>query len=369
MVPSPSPIVEDSDLKPSTPAVPIVASAGGSQVSHSAVATPSGPSAAIGTPGLSVSPLLGDYTPSPQINNLHDRAQTYLTGSAEERQIATEPPVKRLVRAINNMSPRALASAVGEMELLVNLADKLGGSAPGAQSRAAVGEDLAQVTKCRTQARVQSSPDGGTITRKGKRRLDSLALSLVSPDGSVVNSLQQLGNTDLDTESTATSSIVKRSKLEINLLEEIDRINGRLVETTVEIDHQGNEEAAADGREGIVVRCVYKCIAVKPNLKLRNNSFHIAFPPLRLLIPPQYPHCSPTVLEDEAASNPHNLLSSQAWDEFKRTVRCLPQPVLLADMVKAWDSSAYNAILETAIRQGGGNFSSTYGTWVKSVYT
>lgn len=112
------------------------------------------------------------------------------------------------------MSPQALSSAVNDINLLISLSDKLGGSAPGAQSRAAVGEDLAQVTKCRTQARALSSPDGSAITKKVKRRVESMALSLLSSDGSVVNSLQRLGTVDLETESTATSRI-KRSKLEV----------------------------------------------------------------------------------------------------------------------------------------------------------
>ncbi|MCO5577028.1 hypothetical protein L7F22_030850 [Adiantum nelumboides] len=367
MAPSPSPVAEDSEIKPSTPAVPVAAPLVGGQVFHSAVATPSGPSAAIGTPGLSVSPLL-DCTPSPQITNLQDRAQTYVAGSADERQSITEPPMKRLIRAINNMSPRALDSAVADMSLLVNLADKLGGSAPGAQSRAAVGEDLAQLTKCRTQARVLSSPDGGAIAKKVRRRVDSLALSLISSDGSVVNSLQKMRSPELETESTATSKI-KRSRLEINLLEEIDRINDKLIETRVEIDPQGNKKAASDGKDGIAVKCVYNAISVKPNSNLRNNSLHIAFPPLRLLIPPQYPHCSPILLEDESAPSSNDLLPVQAWETFKRTARGLPQPVLLGDMVKAWDSSAYDTILEAAIGQGGGSFSSRYGTWKPCVYT
>lgn len=100
MMASPSPMLEDSESKPLTPAVPTVAPAASGLISHSAVATPSGPSAAIGTPGMSVSPLLGDYTPSPQILNLQDRSQTYLHGTAEDRQVVTEPPMKRLVRAV-----------------------------------------------------------------------------------------------------------------------------------------------------------------------------------------------------------------------------------------------------------------------------
>lgn len=355
-------MLEESELRPLTPAISTVTTATSGQASHSALLTPSGQSAAIGTPGFSVSPLLADYTPSPQIMNLQDRVQTYLPGTADERQIVTEPPMERLVKAINTMSSRALASAIGDIDSIISLSDKLGGSAPGTQSRAAVGEDLAQVTKCRSQARVLSSPDGSAINRKVKRRIDSMALSLLSSDGSVVNSLQRLSGSDLETESTATSR-VKRPKVEISLDEEINYVNGRFIDTHVEIDHDGSEEAAADGREGIVVTCSYNAIAMEPNTAFHGNLFHLAVPPLRLLIPPYYPHCSPIVLEDHTASSSNHPISCQARDAFRRIVRSLQQPVSLGGLVRAWDASAHSAVVEAATLQGGGCFSSSYGSW------
>ncbi|KAH7420790.1 hypothetical protein KP509_13G022700 [Ceratopteris richardii] len=107
---------------------------------------------------------LGDYIPSTQVFNLlQDEAQQYT-----DCQTVTEPSLKRLKRAIDNMSPRNLASAVEDMYSLVIQADKLDGSAYRAQSRAAIGEDLAQVTECRRHGGILSSLDGGRITKTAK---------------------------------------------------------------------------------------------------------------------------------------------------------------------------------------------------------
>ncbi|KAI5080130.1 hypothetical protein GOP47_0005609 [Adiantum capillus-veneris] len=100
MAHSPSPVVEDSEIKPSAPAVPTVSPAVGGQVSYYASATPSGPSAAIcRIPGGSVLPLL-DCTPSLQTMSLQDQAQAYVGGNADEKQLAIEPPIEGLIRAL-----------------------------------------------------------------------------------------------------------------------------------------------------------------------------------------------------------------------------------------------------------------------------
>ena len=138
---------------------------------------------------------------------------------------------------------RALTLPEGNANTLVNLPDKLGGPAPctqsrvedlsqvtktkvqaraigspdgsGNQSRAVVGEDLSHITKSKAQARALASPDGSVINRKLKRRIDSMALSVMSSVGSVANSLQRPNDLDLETESTATSKI-KRPKIEVS---------------------------------------------------------------------------------------------------------------------------------------------------------
>ena len=107
---------------------------------------------------------------------------------------------------------RALGSPDGSGSAIVNLS---GGSALGTQSRTVVGEDLSHVTKSKAQARALASQDGSVINRKVKRRIDSMALSVMSSVGSVANSLQRPNDLDLETESTATSKI-KRPKIEVS---------------------------------------------------------------------------------------------------------------------------------------------------------
>lgn len=116
---------------------------------------------------------------------------------------------------INKMSHKALASAVNDIGSVVSLMDRMAGSAPGNGSRAAVGEDLAAMTKCRLQARNLMSQDGNTATKKMKRHMNSIPLSTVSSGGTVTNSFQQYNNEEsLEIKSTATSRI-KRPRLEV----------------------------------------------------------------------------------------------------------------------------------------------------------
>lgn len=51
-----------------------------------------------------------------------------------------------------------------------------------------------------------------------------------------------------------------------SLEEEIVDINSRLIDTVVEVSTEATEEAAAAGREGIVLTCCYKGNAVSPNV-------------------------------------------------------------------------------------------------------
>lgn len=363
LLPVSSPSLDDSEMKPPPTAISTVATATSVQSLQSSAATPSnGPSIAIGTPGFSVSPLLAEGTASPP-----GRAQTFPPGAfSEEGQTVTEPPMDRLVKLINSMSSKALSSAIGDIQSLISLSDKLGGSAPGSQSRAAVGEDLAQVTKCRSQPRKLSSQEGSTVNKKSKRRIDSVALSVVSSNGSVSNSLQIMNGVEaLEMESTATSRI-KRSKVEASqtLHEDIRQINEHLIDTWVEINDDGVEVVATDGREGTIVTCFYNAVAMSVNIPFDNSCHHmVSLSPLQLLVPSYYPESSPVVLTDPMAPGYNHPISHLAREKFASIARCLPQPVSLGAMVRAWDESARNAIAEAASALGGGCFSSSFGTW------
>lgn len=192
-----------------------------------------------------------------------------------------------------------------------------------------------------------------------------MALTVVSSDGSVVNSLQKLNSPDWETESTATSNI-KRPRIEISqsLEEEINYINEQLIDTRVEVDVDGIDATAADGKEGVVVTCTYNAVSLNPSIPFQSSLFHmVPFSPLRLFIPAYYPECSPIVLVDESAPNFNHPFSRLAREEFYRAVRSFLPLVKLADMVRAWDASARSAVIEAATLQGGGCFSSTFGLW------
>jgi len=116
---------------------------------------------------------------------------------------------------VQSLTPKALSSSVGEIGSVVSMIDRIAGSAPGNGSRAAVGEDLVAMTKCRLQARNFMSQDGGATAKKMKRHTSAMPLNNVSSHGSVNDSFKQLhGFESSELESTATSRI-KRLKSEV----------------------------------------------------------------------------------------------------------------------------------------------------------
>lgn len=113
------------------------------------------------------------------------------------------------------LSPQALSAGVNDIGSVVSMVDRIAGSAPGNGSRAAVGEDLVAMTKCRLQARNFMSQDGAAGSRKMKRFTSAMPLSVASSTGSAEDGfLQLIGMESPDLESTATSS-AKRPRAEV----------------------------------------------------------------------------------------------------------------------------------------------------------
>jgi PAX-interacting protein 1 len=113
------------------------------------------------------------------------------------------------------------------------------------------------------------------------------------------------------------------------LLEEIREINQRLIDTVVDISDEDVDSTAvaatAEGGEGTIVKCSFSAVALSQNLKSQyasaqmvcfqtcyydvNNPLpislylfrfiHVQSPiqPLRLLVPTNYPSCSPILLD------------------------------------------------------------------------
>ncbi|GAU27829.1 hypothetical protein TSUD_114090 [Trifolium subterraneum] len=322
-------------------------------------------SLAIGTPGISASPLLAEFTGP---DGAHGNALVPSSG----KSTVTEEPMDRLIRAVSSLTPAALSAAVSDISSVISMNDRIAGSAPGNGSRAAVGEDLVAMTNCRLQARNFITQDGANGTRRMKRCTNATPLNVVSSAGSVNDSIKQLTALEAsDLESTATSNI-KKPKIEANhaLMEEIREVNQRLIDTVVSIsDEEVNPTAAAaaaEGAEGTIVKCSYIAVALSPSLKALYASAQMSpIQPLRLLVPTNYPNCSPIFLDrfPVESSMENEDLSAKAKSKFSISLRGLSQPMSLKDVAKTWDVCARTVISEYAQQSGGGTFSSKYGSW------
>ncbi|GAY65148.1 hypothetical protein CUMW_239020 [Citrus unshiu] len=360
---APSPMPGDSE-KPIS-GISSLSNAGNIGHQQTTSAQAAAPSLAIGTPGISASPLLAEFTGP---DGAHGNALTAISIKAS----VTEQPLERLIKAVKSMSPKALSASVSDIGSVVSMIDRIAGSAPGNGSRAAVGEDLVAMTKCRLQARNFITQDGSSGPRKMRRYTSAMPLSVVSSAGSMNDSFKQLtGSETSDLESTATSSI-KRPRIEANhaLLEEIREINQRLIDTVVDISDEDADPTAAgsagEGGEGTVVKCSFSAVALSPNLKSQYASAQMSpIQPLRLLVPTNYPNCSPILLDKFPVeiSKEYEDLSVKAKSRFSISLRSLSQPMSLGEIARTWDVCARTVISEYAQQSGGGSFSSKYGTW------
>ncbi|XP_011044901.1 PREDICTED: mediator of RNA polymerase II transcription subunit 15a-like isoform X9 [Populus euphratica] len=359
---APSPMPGDSD-KPVSGISSLVNT--GNIVHQPSVAQAAAPSLAIGTPGISASPLLAEFT-SP--DGAHGGALTTVSGKSN----VTEQPLERLIKAVKSLSPKALSASVGDIGSVVSMIDRITGSAAGNGSKAAAGEDLVAMTKCRLQARNYITQDGMTGSRKMRRHTSAMPLNVVSSAGSVSDSFKQFtGPETSDLESTATSS-VKRPRIEANhaLLEEIREINQRLIDTVVDISDEDVDSTAvaatAEGGEGTIVKCSFSAVALSQNLKSQYASAQMSpIQPLRLLVPTNYPSCSPILLDrfPVEVSKEYEDLSIKAKSRFSISLRSLSQPMSLGEIARTWDVCARVVISEHAQQSGGGTFSSKYGSW------
>jgi len=87
--------------------------------------------------------------------------------------------------------------------------------------------------------------------------------------------------------------------------------------------------------------------------------------PLRLLVPSNYPNCSPILLDKfpVEVSKEYEDLSVKAKSRFSISLRSLSQPMSLDEIARTWDVCARAVISEHAQQSGGGSFSSKFGTW------
>ncbi|XP_027155541.1 mediator of RNA polymerase II transcription subunit 15a-like, partial [Coffea eugenioides] len=363
---APSPMPSESEKLNS--GISSLSNAGNIGPSHATTVSAAAQSLAIGTPGISASPLLAEFT---SLDGAHVNTSTALPCKPH----TVEKPHERLIKAVQSISNKALVASVDDISSVVSMVDRIAGSAPGNGSRAAVGEDLVAMTKCRLQARNFFTQDGPTGTKKMRRSTSAMPSNVVSSVGSVNDSMRQLNSSDaFELESTATSSI-RRPRNEANhaLVEEIHEINRHLIDTVVDISDEDVDPiavAAADGGEGTIVKCSFSAVALSPNLKSQYASARMSpIQPLRLLIPTNYPDSSPILLDKYPVevSKEYEDLSIKARSKFSISLRSLSQPMSLSEMARTWDICARAVISEFAQQSGGGTFSSKYGTWENCV--
>ncbi|RZC49662.1 hypothetical protein C5167_018078 [Papaver somniferum] len=316
-------------------------------------------SPAIGTPGISASPLIEEFT-GPNGNQV--------TSSTITKPSVTEQPIERLMKAVNSISPKAFSASVSDIGSVISMIDWIAGSAPGNGSKSAVGEDLVAMARCRIQAKNLIQQDGSSARKKMRRHTVAVPLNAMSSAGSMNDNFKQLVSMELsDIESTATTRM-KRSRDEAIhvLLEEIGKINQRLIDTVVDISDEDVRSIAATGAaEGTIVKCSYNAVAVSRNLKALYASAQMTpIQPLRLLVPTNYPNCSPILLDrfPVEPSKEHEDLSTKVKSRFGRSLRSLSQPMSLHDMVKTWDVCVRAVISDYACPRGG-SFSSRCGAW------
>ncbi|CAI0421080.1 unnamed protein product, partial [Linum tenue] len=131
------------------------------------------------------------------------------------------------------------------------------------------------------------------------------------------------------------------------LREEVRTINQQLVDTDVAIIPDGNART--------IMKFSFNAASISPMLLQQ------PIEPLKLLVPANYPQSSPVLLEN--GDSGEDDLSVKAKSRLHRCLRSLLHPVTLEDIARSWDVCARQVITEYALQNGGGSFSSQYGTW------
>ncbi|CAI9284764.1 unnamed protein product [Lactuca saligna] len=280
-------------------------------------------SLAIGTPGISA-----EFT-SPDGN-----------GSIAKSS-AAEQPIERLLKVVKSISSNALSASVSDIGSVVSMIDRITGSAPVNRSKAAVGEDLVAMTKCHLQETSFATQDGTTSTSNS-------------------NSNPIRKKMKCFTTAMPSNVAVKRPRIETNhsLLGEIKEINRGLIDTVVDI--------STEDVDGTVVKCSFNAVALGSNLNSQYASAQMSpIQPLRLLVPANYPNCSPILLDKfpMEISEEYEDLSVKVKSRFSISLRSLSQPMSLKEIARTWDICARAVISEYTQQTGGGTFSSKYGTW------
>ncbi|XP_058226046.1 mediator of RNA polymerase II transcription subunit 15a-like isoform X2 [Rhododendron vialii] len=361
--PSPStsigPFLTKGDPIKLTSVVSSLASSGDVEFKESSSKLPLHTSYVISTPGLSPSYLLGE---SDGLDGNQNQVST--TNFCESR--LTEEPIQRLVKAVRSLSYKSLRASISDMESVVRLVDSAAASKPGNGSRSAIGEDLAGVA-------IQGEKLDWNSRKMKMRRHIGAVQSNICASSSKTDSFKQLTDPEKCEDSTATSYNKRpRGEVKCTLVQEIREINRRLVDTVVDISEEEVNStcgtSASEGSEGTIVRCSFNAVTINPDMTSEHASAIMSLlSPLLLFIPRNYPDCSPILLDKlpaKVSAGCEDLLG-KAKSKLCVIMRNVLQPMSVEEIAKSWDVCARDVITDYAQQNGGGNFSSTYGTWEK----
>ncbi|KAK9132052.1 hypothetical protein Scep_011580 [Stephania cephalantha] len=340
----------------------------GSTVDQQAVSLAKPHSAVISTPGISASPLLAESTPT---DNYQFSAPAIVSGES----CKTDQPHERLLKVIKSIAPKAFGSSIGDADsVLCNTVDTMDDRSSMQDNGCSMffGESLVGVTKHSSLSKRVVADDEIVARKKMKCRSFAVMRSnVVSSDDCIEDRQKHLDGHEIQDLGSSAESKVNRV-----MLEEIKEINRKLLTTVVEISDNDDKVistcAATQDGVGTIVRCSFRAMALCPDSKLHHTSSQMMpVLPVQLLVSTNYPNCSPVFLDNCPVnlSKEYDVMFMKAKSWFTRSLRCLTQPMSLEEMAKSWDACASAAMKEHAQRNGGGSFSSRYGTWQNCVNT
>ncbi|KAK3030326.1 hypothetical protein RJ639_038959, partial [Escallonia herrerae] len=274
---------------------------------------------------------------------------------------------KRLVEAVKALSTKALSSALHDMSAVSCITDKTAETSLGA-SRGTIGSDLMDEFNCNCQESLLQLDSRSA--EKMRRHMNSMPSDAsISPFGE--NENFQILSTWATYSQSAAALTIKRPRIESSrvLLEEINEINQKLVETMLDVVSDPFKDADRIGAgQGTIVRCSYRAVTFAETFKQQFASS--GMPPLqnlllRLLVPTDYPDSSPVILDEFSGGWSENSedLTEKVKMNFSLSLRKLSQPMLLEEIARTWDTCARAVLTEIAEQRGGVTFTSRYGTW------
>ncbi|RQP01230.1 hypothetical protein POPTR_016G028200v4 [Populus trichocarpa] len=293
-------------------------------------------STASGTPGISASPLLEEYTSSPNTSD-------------------TNQPLQRLLQAVKSLSPDVLSAAVHDIDSVVNVVDKIAGGSAERHSKGAIGEDLVSETIFHVQERNFALQHLSMKDKEMEHQSNAMASDTIGQPMDWIS----------DFDSTATSRFNKlRTEPRNDLLNEIRHVNKLLVETTVDVDST-EDDSLPEASAGTIIKCSYTAVAVSGDFKSLSSSPMFPELTLRLLVPAEFPNSSPIILDKLPSGLSDELedLSEKTKLRFSVALRNLSEPMSLLEIARTWDACARAVLLEHVKPLGGECFSSRYGTW------